>query len=85
MHTSYIVCGSPGAGKSTYARQLAASRSATLLDIDTVTERLVETGLAFDGLVEVRTGLQAGARVVVQGNETLQGGQRVAIQSRPPG
>ena len=48
----------------------------------TVTERLVEPGLVFDGLVEVRSGLQAGVRVVVQGNETLQVGQRVSIQPR---
>ena len=46
MFTSYIVCGSPGSGKSTYARQLAAVRNAALLDIDTVTERLVRIALA---------------------------------------
>ena len=45
MHTTYIVCGSPGAGKTTYARELAAARRAALLDIDTVTERLVRIGL----------------------------------------
>ena len=49
MHTSYIVCGSPGSGKSTYARQLAADRHATLLDIDTVTERLVRIALVQSG------------------------------------
>ena len=49
MYTSYIVCGSPGAGKSTYARQLAAARCATLLDIDTVTERLVRIALVQSG------------------------------------
>lgn len=49
MHTTYIVCGSPGAGKSTYARKLAAGRCATLLDIDTVTERLVRVALAESG------------------------------------
>ena len=49
MHTSYIVCGSPGSGKSTYARQLAAARHATLLDIDTVTERLVRIALVQSG------------------------------------
>lgn len=45
MHTTYIVCGSPGAGKTTYARKLASDRSAALLDIDTVTERLVRLAL----------------------------------------
>jgi len=45
MYTTFIVCGSPGAGKSTYAKKLAAERGATLLDIDTVTERLVQLAL----------------------------------------
>ena len=49
MNTSYIVCGTPGSGKSTYARQLAAARDATLLDIDTVTERLVRVALVQSG------------------------------------
>ena len=49
MYTSYIVCGTPGSGKSTYARQLAAARDATLLDIDTVTERLVRIALVQSG------------------------------------
>ena len=49
MNTCYIVCGSPGAGKSTYARQLAATRGAALLDIDTVTERLVRIALLESG------------------------------------
>ena len=43
--TAFIVCGSPAAGKSTYARKLAAEKSAALIDIDTVTEKLVRTGL----------------------------------------
>jgi predicted kinase len=45
MHTAYIVCGSPGAGKSTYGKQLAATRGAALLDIDTATERLARLAL----------------------------------------
>ena len=49
MYTSYIVCGSPGSGKSTHAGQLAAARYASLLDIDTVTERLVRSALAQAG------------------------------------
>lgn len=49
MYTSYIVCGSPGSGKSTYARQLAVVRHAALLDIDTVTERLVRIALVQSG------------------------------------
>ena len=45
MHTTYIVCGSPGAGKTTYAKKLASEHGATLLDIDTATERLVRIAL----------------------------------------
>ena len=45
MHTTHIICGSPGAGKTTYARQLASAKHAALLDIDTVTERLVRLAL----------------------------------------
>ena len=45
MHTTYIVCGSPGAGKTTYAKKLAFERGAALLDIDTATERLVRIAL----------------------------------------
>lgn len=49
MHTAFIVCGSPGAGKTTYARRLAAARQASLLDIDTVTEPLVRVALLAAG------------------------------------
>ena len=49
MHTTYIVCGSPGAGKTTYARRLASIKHAVLLDIDTVTERLVRLSLRESG------------------------------------
>lgn len=48
-------------------------------DATVVAERLVSTGLVFDGLVEIRTGLAPGARVVVQGNEALQVGQPVSV------
>jgi len=49
VHTTYIVCGSPGAGKSTYARKLAAAQHAVLLDIDTASERLVRVALRESG------------------------------------
>ncbi len=49
MNTCIIVCGTPGAGKSTYAGKLAAGRHATLLDIDTVTEQLVRIALVQSG------------------------------------
>lgn len=46
-----------------------------------VVENLVQTGLQFDGLVEIRTGLSAGAKVVVEGNEALQAGQTVQVRT----
>ena len=49
MHTTYIVCGSPGAGKTTYAKKLAAELRAVLLDIDTVAERLIRLALSESG------------------------------------
>lgn len=48
-------------------------------DQPTVREQPVETGLSFAGLVEIRSGLAAGQRVVVRGNETLREGQAVQI------
>ncbi len=45
MNTAFIVCGSPGAGKSTHAKKLALKLHAILLDIDTVTEQLVKVAL----------------------------------------
>jgi RND family efflux transporter MFP subunit len=45
-----------------------------------VSERPVDTGLTFDGRVAVLQGLEAGMRVVVEGNEALQQGQRVTIR-----
>ena len=49
MRKAIIVCGTPGSGKTTYARKIAAASAATLLDIDTVTERLVKVGLVEAG------------------------------------
>lgn len=45
----------------------------------TVDERLVETGLRFDGNVEIIDGLSEGDPVVVRGNEALQQGQEVRV------
>lgn len=45
-----VVCGPAGAGKSTYARKLAAETGACLLDSDTVTEPVVRAGMALGGL-----------------------------------
>ena len=49
MHKTFIICGTPGSGKTTYARRLAADRHASLLDIDNVTERLVQIALTESG------------------------------------
>jgi membrane fusion protein (multidrug efflux system) len=44
-----------------------------------VTETRVNTGMIVDGRVEIRNGLNAGAQVVVRGNESLRNGQRVVL------
>lgn len=44
-----IICGSPGSGKTTYARALANARRAVVLDIDTCSERLVMAGMKMGG------------------------------------
>ena len=49
MYTTFIICGSPGSGKSTYAKEIASARGATILDVDTVTERLVRLSLRESG------------------------------------
>ncbi|MGB5466227.1 MAG: efflux RND transporter periplasmic adaptor subunit [Sedimenticolaceae bacterium] len=46
----------------------------------TVSERQVQTGLSFDGRVVIRSGLEPEVRVVVEGNEALQQGQRVSVR-----
>lgn len=46
-----------------------------------VRERLVELGLSFGDRVEIREGLEAGATVVVEGNESLQDGQAVRVHA----
>jgi len=45
-------------------------------------ERSVSTGHGFDGLVEIREGLEAGDTVVVEGNEALEADQKVRIEQR---
>ncbi|MFK8018578.1 MAG: efflux RND transporter periplasmic adaptor subunit [Pseudomonadales bacterium] len=44
-----------------------------------VQERPISTGLHSGGMVEILSGLQAGAEVVTQGNESLMIGQRVHV------
>lgn len=45
-----------------------------------VAERQVDTGLTFDGRVEVARGLEAGEVVITRGNEALQQGQVVQLR-----
>jgi predicted kinase len=49
MTRAYIVCGSPGAGKTFYGKTLAERLGAVFLDIDVSTERLVRLALALAG------------------------------------
>ncbi|MBD5782613.1 ATP-binding protein [Pelagicoccus sp. NFK12] len=44
-NTLYLVTGMPAAGKSTFARKLAARTGACLLDIDTCTETIVQAAM----------------------------------------
>jgi RND family efflux transporter MFP subunit len=53
-------------------------------DTTTVSERRVDLGRSLRDWVDVRDGLEAGMRVVVRGNETLQEGQQVRILSTAP-
>jgi multidrug efflux pump subunit AcrA (membrane-fusion protein) len=54
-------------------------------DTPTVSERQVELGRSLRGWIDVRSGIDAGMRVVVRGNETLREGQQVRILSIVPG
>lgn len=51
-------------------------------DTRTVSERRVDTGLAFGDRIAIDDGLEAGTAVVVRGNEALQEGQRVRLEER---
>lgn len=44
-----------------------------------VREHRIETGVEFDGFIEIRSGLEAGAIVVTRGNEALRDGQTVSV------
>ena len=45
-----------------------------------VSERLVNIGLSFNGNVVINQGLEAGEKIVVQGNESLREGQVIAVK-----
>ncbi|MCG8369140.1 MAG: efflux RND transporter periplasmic adaptor subunit [Proteobacteria bacterium] len=46
----------------------------------TVRERRIGIGVEYNGLIEVRSGLDAGAAVVTRGNEVLRDGQAVTVR-----
>ena len=54
-------------------------------DTPSATERQVELGSSLRGWIDVRSGIDPGARVVVRGNEALREGQQVRILSVVPG
>ncbi|WP_158681712.1 efflux RND transporter periplasmic adaptor subunit [Microbulbifer pacificus] len=45
-----------------------------------VREQQVTTGLSFNGMIEIQSGVEAGQRVIVRGNESLQPGQKVILK-----
>ena len=47
--------------------------------VTSVRAQAIQSGLEFDGFVEIKEGLKAGDRVVSRGNESLQEGQAVTI------
>ena len=49
-------------------------------NVPVVHEKRVETGIEFDNLVEIRSGIESGATVVTRGNEVLREGQPVTIR-----
>jgi multidrug efflux pump subunit AcrA (membrane-fusion protein) len=54
-------------------------------DSSAVSERQVELGRSLRGWIDVKSGIDAGMRVVVRGNEALREGQQVRILSIVPG
>ncbi len=49
MNSLHIVVGPPGSGKTTYGKKLAKDLNAAFLDIDTVTEKLVQSAQSYAG------------------------------------
>ncbi len=49
-------------------------------DSTSVSEQQVQTGLSFDGRINITSGLKAGELVVVNGNESLREGQSVVVK-----
>ena len=51
-----------------------------LNDDETVSEKLVKTGLGFAGNIVVNEGLDIDQNIIIEGNESLRDGQKVSIQ-----
>jgi RND family efflux transporter MFP subunit len=51
-----------------------------LNDDETVSEKLVKTGLGFAGNIVVNKGLDIDQNIIIEGNESLRDGQKVSIQ-----
>ncbi len=49
MNTLYVIVGPPGCGKTTYGKKLSENIKAAFLDIDTVTEILVQAAQRYAG------------------------------------
>ena len=49
MNSLHIIVGPPGSGKTTYGKKLAKDLNAAFLDIDTVTEKLVQSAQSYAG------------------------------------
>jgi len=47
---------------------------------NSVSERLVKTGISFNGSVVIKEGLKNNVQIVLQGNESLREGQIITIQ-----
>ena len=50
MQELHVVCGAPGAGKTSFAKKLARELSAVLFDSDQVTQRMIMAGLQLAGM-----------------------------------
>ena len=49
MKKLIVVCGSPAAGKSSYAKKIAPDMSAIIVDIDSCTEQIIQIALSESG------------------------------------
>nr|WP_010131311.1 efflux RND transporter periplasmic adaptor subunit [Microbulbifer agarilyticus] len=48
--------------------------------VTAVNEQPVTTGLSFNGMIEIKSGIEAGQQVIVRGNESLQVDQKIVLK-----